>query len=142
MRDRGAVLGEREQLRQGRVHVVGEHAARTEQPGALVGRRVVAAEQLPDALDLLDVLVEVGGEPEVRPVGEQRAGRLHQRVGAGQREARRDGVAGPALAVPALGELEPLVVGALRRGEQVLAQDPVGQHQPGGHPQPDPGRPR
>ena len=63
-----------------------------------------------------------------------------QRVGAGEREARRDGVAGPALAVPALGQLEPLVVGAVRGGEQVLPQDPVGQHQPRGHPQPDPGR--
>ena len=73
-------------------------------------------------------------------VGQQRARRLEQRVGAGEREARRDGVAGPALAVPALGQLQPLVVGALGRGEQVLAQDPVGQHQPGGDPQPDPGR--
>ena len=66
-------------------------------------------------------------------------GGLQHRLGAGEREARRDGVAGPALAVPALGELEPLGVRALRRGEQVLAQDPVRQHQAGGDPQADPG---
>ena len=135
---------EQPQLASGRVHVVGEHAARPEQPVLVVARRVVAAEQLPHALDLLGVLVEVRGEPE-RP-GTSRssaAGRLQQRVGAGQREARRDGVPGAALAVPALARAsEPLVVGALGRGEQVLAQDPVGQHQPAGHPQPDPGRPR
>ena len=47
------------------MHVVGEHAARPEQPGLLVRRRVVAAEQLAHPLDLLDVLVEVRGEPEV-----------------------------------------------------------------------------
>ena len=41
-------------------------------------------------------------------------------------------------AVPLVGERPPLGVRAVGVGEQVLAQDPVGEHQAARHPQPDP----
>ena len=87
-----AAAAEHPQLALGRVHVVREHRPRSEQPVLVVAGRVVAAEQLADAADLLGVLVEVRGEERAGYVAQQGPGRLQQRVGAGEREARRDGV--------------------------------------------------
>ena len=66
----------------------------------------------------------------VRGVREQRAADLEHRVGARQREPRRDGVAQPAAAVPALEQGPALRVRGVRRGVQLGEEVAVGQHEP------------
>ena len=127
VRDRRAAAAEHPQLALGGVHVVREHRPRAEQPVLVVARRVVAAEQLAHAADLLGVLVEVRGEERAGYVAQQGPGRRQERVGAGEREARGDGVPGAAAAVPPVRERQPLGVRAVGVGEQVLAQDPVAE---------------
>jgi hypothetical protein len=119
-----ARVGRREpaELAVGHVDVVGEHRPAAHEPVALVGFQVVARprEQLGHRLDLGRVLVEVAGEEDVvGGVREQRAADLEHRVGAGQREPRRDGVAQPAAAVPALEQGPALRVRGVRRGVQL-----------------------
>ena len=77
---------------------------------------------------------------DARDVGEQRRARVEQRRAAGEREPRGDGVPVAAHPVPPLRQRAPLVVGALGRGEQVVAQQAVADDEPAGDPQADPGR--
>ena len=126
------------QLAGRRMHVVREDAATADQ--AVLGVRgeivVAALEQLADRGDLGEVLVDVRGEPRALDGIEQRGTGIQQASRAGQREPRDHGVAVAAHAVPALGQLQAVVVRSIRRGEQVGPQDPVAHHQPAGDPQP------
>ena len=139
VRHRDPALPEQAQLAPGRVDVVREHRPRSQQAVLVVRRGVVGAEQRANARDLLAVLVDVRGEEGVRYVVQQGPRRLQQRVGAREREARGDGVARPADAVPLLGQRLPLGVRAVGRGEEVLPQDAVAEHQPARDAQPHPG---
>ncbi len=120
------------QLGVGGVHVVGQHRQRTEQPVVVVGVDVVGpvGELSGDRGHLGRVLVDVRGEAGAVHLGQHGRARGQHRVGRGEREARRDGVAQPAAAVPVLREVERLGVRPLRRGEQRLGQHPVADDEP------------
>ena len=113
VRDGGVRAGEPVQLLVGRVHVVGEHRAVAQQPGVLVGADVVAGlrEQLFDERDLARALVHVAREQRGRVLVEQRPAGAEHLLGRGHAEARRDGVAQAAVAVPALDQLRAFGVG-------------------------------
>ena len=137
---RGAPGRQHVELGVGRVHVVRQHRAATQQAVVVVGVDVVVPvrELVGDRGDLGVVLVDVGGEAGAVDRGEDVGARSEDRVGGREREARRDGVAEPAAAVPVPGQPDRLVVGALGRGEQRLGQHAVADHEPAGHPQPEP----
>ena len=139
VRHRDPALPEQAQVAPGRVDVVREHRPWSQQAVLVVGRGVVGAEQRADARDLLPVLVDVRGEEGIRHVAHQGPGGRQQRVGARQREAGGDGVTVTADAVPLRGQLAALGVGAVGRGEQVLPEDAVAEHQPARDAQPYPG---
>ena len=95
--------GHRGGLAVGEVDRVAEEALRAEQAVALVDVEVVArlGVEREGEVDLVAVLREVGLHVQVGVLGDQRLGHRHLLRGRGDREARRDGVEGAALAVPA-----------------------------------------
>ena len=125
------------------MHVVRQHAAWPEQPAPVVGVGVVRVlrEQPAHGVDLGAVLVDVRGEQRAVDVAEHRRARLQHRLAGGQREPRRDGVAQPILAVPPRRERDRVGVRLLRGGQQLGAQQPVADDEPGADPQPDRRRP-
>ena len=125
------------------MHVVRQHAARPEQPVPVVGVGVVRVlrEEPAHGVDLGAVLVDVRGEQRAVDVAEHRRARLQHRLAGGQREPRRDGVAQPVLAVPPRRERDRVGVRLLRGGQQLGAQQPVADDEPGADPQPDRRRP-
>ena len=135
VRDRGSAGGQALQLCVGGVDVVRQHAPWPDQAMLLVAVDVVAPKQLAHGGDLGRVLVDVRGEPAAGDRRVERRARGEQIVGARQCEARGDGVAAAPVPVPAVGERQPLVVGALRRGVQLRTQQPVAHHQPARDPQ-------
>ena len=107
VRDARARRGQAGQLAVGHVDVVGEHGAGPDEPVALVGLQVVAGpgEPVRHGLDLVGALVDVGGDERAVQLRGERTARPQHLLRAGEREARRDGVAQPAAAVPALSQL-------------------------------------
>ena len=112
----------------GQVNAVAEERARAEQPGAVVDVEIVAGSGKPrrHGRDLGVVLGEMGLQPAVGMLGQERSGCLELGLARGHGEARRDGVAEPALAVPARDQRLAVVVAALRRVAQALG--PVVHH--------------
>ncbi len=128
-----ARLGQQVELGVVGMHVVRQHAARPEQPVPVVGVGVVRVlrEQPAHGVDLCAVLVDVRGEQRAVDVAEHRRARLQHRLAGGQREPRGDGVPQPVLAVPARGQRDRVGVGLFGRGQQVRAQQPVADDEPG-----------
>jgi hypothetical protein len=125
------------------MHVVRQHAARPEQPASVVGVGVVRVigEEAAHGVDLRAVLVDVRGEQRAVDVAEHRRARLQHRLACGQREPWRDGVAQPVLAVPPRCQRDGVGVRLFGSGQQLRAQEPVADDEPGADPQPDRRRP-
>ena len=119
------------------MYVVRQHTSPPEQPVAAVGVHVGAAlgEQPADLVDLRGVLVDVRGEQRTVDVAQQRLAGLQHRRTRREREPWRDGVAQPVLAVPSACQRQPVGVRLLRGDQQLVAQQPVADHQPGADPQ-------
>ena len=99
------------------VQAVGEHRPAANQAEAIVDVEVAPAiGELPrDLVHLLGVLGEMGVDPDVRMLGGQPARRLELSLTRRQGKARRDGIAEPALPVPALDQRLAVGIGARRR---------------------------
>ena len=137
MRGDGPDLGHARQFPVLWVDVVGEHRAPAEQTRPVIGVEVVEGlgVDLRDPGDLVAVLVDVRGHPDVGIVGDQRPTGGEQLGPGGEGEARCHRI--PQSAGPVPGVDEPLPFGhrGLDVGQQRLGQVPVAGDQPRGDPQ-------